>query len=129
MTIGELIIAMSIPSALFTASLGLLIWWFKRHIEKKDREAEEKEKERQLAAEEREKNYEKIMLMIMQTGRASFVLSKATAIAVQRIPDAKCNGDMTKALKEAEDIQKEEQTFLINAGVAHLFRNTQHNHD
>ena len=64
------------------------------------------------------------MLMIMQTGRASFVLAKATATAVQRIPDAKCNGDMTEALRQAEKIQKEEQEFLINAGVQHIFGNS-----
>ena len=129
LSVGELIVAMSIPSATFASALGLLVWRFKHHIEKKDKEAEEREKKRQIAAEERDRNYEKIMLMIMQTGRASFVLSKATAIAVQRIPDAKCNGDMTTALEEAEKIQKEEQQFLINAGVAHIFGNEQHNYN
>lgn len=128
MHLKEFIIAMGVPSALFTTSLGLLIWWFKRQIEKRDRETEKREKQRQDAAEKRDENYEKIMLMIMQTGRASFVLAKATATAVQRIPDAKCNGDMTAALKEAEKIQKEEQQFLLNAGVAHIFGN-EHNHN
>ena len=129
MSIGELALAMGVPSAIFTTTLGLLVWWFKRHIEKRYKDTEEREKKRQLATEEREKNYEKIMLMIMQTGRASFVLSKATAIAVQRIPDAKCNGDMTAALKEAEKIQKEEQQLLIDAGVAYLFGNNQYDNN
>ena len=129
MSIGELALAMGVPSAIFTTTLGLLVWWFKRHIEKRYKDTEEREKKRQFATEEREKNYEKIMLMIMQTGRASFVLSKATAIAVQRIPDAKCNGDMTAALKEAEKIQKEEQQLLIDAGVAYLFGNNQYDNN
>ena len=121
MTAQELILAMSIPSSTFAAILGLFVWWFKRQIEKRDKETEERERKRQIALEEKDKNYEKLMLMIMQTGRASFVLAKATATAVQRIPDAKCNGDMTEALKQAEKIQKEEQEFLINAGVQHIF--------
>ena len=129
MSIGELALAMGVPSAIFTTTLGLLVWWFKRHIEKRYKDTEEREKKRQFATEEREKNYEKIMLMIMQTGRASFVLSKATAIAVQRIPDAKCNGDMTAALKEAEKIQKQEQQLLIDAGVAYLFGNNQYDNN
>ena len=121
MTAQELILAMSIPSATFAAFVGLLVWWFKRQIEKRDKDAEEREKKREEEAKKREDNYEKLMLMIMQTGRASFVLAKATATAVQRIPDAKCNGDMTRALEQAERIQKEEQEFLINAGVQHIF--------
>lgn len=102
----ELFIAAGIPAALF----GLLLWWFKRSIDK-----------REAKAEEREKNREQLMLMIMQTSRATNVLAEATARAVQRIPDAHCNGDMTAALERAEKIQKEEQQFLFDQGVKHIF--------
>lgn len=113
----QILLAAGIPTAL----TGLLVWWLKRHIDKKDKEAEERaEKERKLA-EEREKNTEKLMLMIMQTSRATNVLAEATAKAVQRIPDAHCNGDMTAALERAAQIQKEEQQFLIDQGVKHIF--------
>lgn len=113
----QILLAAGIPTAL----TGLLVWWLKRHIDKKDQEAEERaEKERKLA-EEREKNTEKLMLMIMQTSRATNVLAEATAKAVQRIPDAHCNGDMTAALERAAKIQKEEQQFLIDQGVKHIF--------
>ena len=60
-------------------------------------------------------------MMIMQTGRANNVLAVATAKAVQRIPDAKCNGDMTAALAEAAKIQKEEKEFLMRQGVKRVF--------
>ena len=70
---------------------------------------------------ERQKNTETLMLMIMQTSRATNVLAEATARAVQRIPDAHCNGDMTAALERAARIQKEEQQFLIDQGVKHIF--------
>ena len=82
----EFLIAMGIP----TAFTGLLVWWLKRHIDKRDAKSEE-----------RQQNIEKLMLMIMQTSRANNVLAEATAKAVQRIPDAHCNGDMTSALEKA----------------------------
>ena len=102
----EFFIAMGIPSAI----MGLMVWWLKRYIDKRDEKAEE-----------RERDIEKLMLMIMQTSRANNVLAEATARAVQRIPDAHCNGDMTSALEKASKIQKEEQEFLIDIGIKHIF--------
>lgn len=104
----EIFIAMGIPSAI----TGLLVWWLKKQIDRRDKKAEE-----------REKNTEKLMLMIMQTSRATNVLAEATAKAVQRIPDAHCNGDMTAALQQAAKIQKDEQAFLIDQGIQHIFGN------
>lgn len=104
-----------------TGITGLIIWLFKRHINQKDAEKAKKDAEAKAIADEREKNYERMMFMIMQTSRATYVLAEATARAVQRIPDAHCNGDMTSALEEASRIQKEEQQFLIDQGVKHIF--------
>ena len=100
------LIAMGIP----TAITGLLVWWLKRHIDKKDKRAEE-----------REKNTEQLMLMIMQNGQANNILAVATAKAVQRIPDARCNGDMTAALEQASKLQKKQNEFLFDQGVQHIF--------
>lgn len=102
----EFLIAMGIP----TAVTGLLVWWLKRYIDKRDKKAEE-----------REKNTEQLMLIIMRNSRATNVLAEATAKAVQRIPDAKCNGDMTRALELAERIQKEEKDFMFDQGIKHIF--------
>ena len=115
--VWQFIVAMGIPSAV----TGLLVWWLKRSIEKKDAQAEERIKKEKEIAEEKERNTEKLMLMIMQTSRATNVLAEATARAVQRIPDAKCNGDMVAALEMAANIQKEEQQFLIDQGVKRIF--------
>lgn len=106
MEIWGFIAAMGIPSAL----TGLLVWWLKRHIDK-----------RETKREEREKNTEKLMLMIMQTSRATNVLAEATAKAVQRIPDAHCNGDMKAALERAAKIQQEEKDFIMDQGIKHIF--------
>lgn len=111
---GHLLVAWGVPSAIASAVIGLLIWWFKRYVDKKDKESAE-----------REKNTERLMLMIMQTGRANNILAVATAKAVQRIPDAHCNGDMTSALEQAAAIQKEEQQFLFDQGVKHIFGDSQ----
>ena len=98
--------AMGIPSAL----TGLLVWWLKRYIDIRDKKAEE-----------REKNTEALMLIIMRNSRATNVLAEATARAVQRIPDAHCNGDMTAALELAAKIQKEEKDFMFDQGIKHIF--------
>ncbi|MBR2877821.1 MAG: serine/threonine protein kinase [Clostridia bacterium] len=106
MKMEMVIMAAGIPSAI----TGLLVWWIKKKIDKQDEERQE-----------REKNQERLMILIMQTGRATSVLSEATARAVQRIPDAHCNGDMKKALDDAKRIQTEEKDFLINKGIKHIF--------
>ena len=108
MYIWSFVVALGLP----TAVTGLLVWWLKRHIDKKEKQREE-----------REKNTERLMLIIMQNSRATNVLAEATARAVQRIPDAHCNGDMTAALAEATRIQKEEKDFLMDQGIKHIFEN------
>ena len=104
--IVAIVLAMGIPAAL----CSLL---FRRLEKKMDK--------REAQREEKEANTEKLMLMIMQSSRANTVLAEATARAVQRIPDANCNGDMTAALERAAKIQREEQQFLFDQGVKHIF--------
>ena len=101
-----LLIAAGVP----TAVCGFLFWMLKRYIDKREKEREE-----------HDRNMQKMMMMIMQTGRANNVLAVATAKAVQRIPDAKCNGDMSSALEEASRIQREEKDFLMQMGVKRVF--------
>lgn len=103
---NELILAAGIPSAIFS----LLIWWLKKYIDKREKQAEE-----------REKNAENLMMLMMSGIRANNVLAEATAKAVQRIPDAHCNGDMTAALERAAKIHKEEEQFMFNQGIKHVF--------
>lgn len=106
----DVILAAGIPSVIISTLFSVLAWWFKKNIDKRDERKDEKEK-----------NTEQLMLMIMQTSRATNVLAEATAKAVQRIPDAHCNGDMKAALERAAKIQTEEQTFLIDQGVKRIF--------
>lgn len=108
MEIHEFLLAAGVYSAI----TGFMAWLLKRYIDKREKKREE-----------REQNTERLMLMIMQTGRSNNVLAVATARAVQRIPDAKCNGDMTAALEEAAKIQNEEKNFLMDQGLKHIFEN------
>lgn len=102
---NEFIMAMGIPSAI----TGLLVWWLKRYIDKK-------EQERKV----RMDKFEDLIFLVMKTSRATNILASATARAVQRIPDAECNGDMTTALEEAAKIHKEEKEFFYKQGIEHV---------
>lgn len=104
--IAAFLVAMSIPSTI----TGLLVWWLKKHIDKRDKKRYD-----------RESNTEQLILLIAQNSRSTYRLVKATAKAVQRIPDAHCNGDMTYALEQAEKFQREEQEFLIDQGIKRVF--------
>lgn len=110
LTIGSLLLAfipaMGIPSAI----TGIAVWWLKKQMDKRDAKNDEKEK-----------NTERMILLIAQNSRATYTVAKATAKAVQRIPEAHCNGDMTAALQQAEKFQMEEQQFLIDQGVKRIF--------
>ena len=100
------VIAMGIPSAI----TGLAIWWLKKQMDKRDAKLDEKEK-----------NTERMILLIAQNSRATYTVAEATAKAVQRIPEAHCNGDMTDALARAKKFQMEEQQFLIDQGIKRIF--------
>ena len=98
-----IIIAAGIPSAV----LGLLIWRFKRHVEERDRKAEE-----------RQKNLEDLVLMMLQSTRANSILCKATAEAVR---DGHCNGNMTNAIAVVDKAAQAEKEFLLDKSIKYIF--------
>ena len=102
----DILVATGIPTAL----VGILGWWFKKRIDKRDAKIQEQQK-----------NTEELILLIIQSSRANTILCEAIAKAVQRIPDAHCNGDMTSALEAASKITKNEKEFLFELGVKHIF--------
>lgn len=72
-------------------------------------------------AEEREQNREKMNRLQVKTTMASIALGEATARAVQRIPDAHCNGDMHAALDYVKAVKHEEKDFLTGLGIHALY--------
>lgn len=102
----DLLIAAGIPSAI----TAFLFWLLKRNIDRNENKREEKEN-----------NTEKLILMLVNTSHSTNILAEATAKAVQRIPQAHCNGDMTAALEQAAKYQKEEQEFITQQGIKNIF--------
>lgn len=86
---------------------GIVLAVFKRWLDKRDKAASEKEKAR-----------EELELRLIETSTASMALAEATAKAVQRIPDAHCNGDMHAALDYAAQVKHKQRDFLNKMGVA-----------
>ena len=83
-----------------------------------DKAAQEKrQKERDKKEEAREKNE----LLNTQATWAAVALAEATARAVQRIPDAKCNGDMHAALDYAAKVKHDQKEFLAKQGIHALY--------
>ena len=106
---GTLIVAfvaaMGVPSAL----MGLFVWRLKGRIEDNEK-----------AHDQKNDVQKELILILVQSTRASIALGEATARAVQRIPDAHCNGDMHSALDYATDIKHKQKEFLDRQGISAL---------
>lgn len=118
LTVGQalwaFILALGIPSAI----TGFLVWNFERKIAKREAKREKEQEERHKKEAEREKAREKLQIHTIQGVSAAIALGEATAKAVQRIPDAHCNGDMHDALNYAIKIKHEQKDFLTRMGIA-----------
>ena len=116
MDMTTIVVAASIPSA-FT---GFFFWLIEQNLKKRaDSEKEERE-ERQKQLDEREQIREKNELCIINSVNAAIALGEATARAVQRIPDAHCNGDMHAALDYAQKVKHEQKNFLNEQALKHI---------
>lgn len=109
MDVTAIIVAVISAAGIPTALTGLLI----RRLEKK---MDKKEKAREKAEHKRQENE----LLIIKGIGASLALSEATAAAVQRIPDAHCNGDMHAALEYARKIKHKHKDFLYEEAINHI---------
>ena len=117
MDVTAIIIAASIPSAL----TSFCFWLIEQKIQKQSKKLEEEEKTRREAQDKREKLHEQQELFLVQGVNAAIALGEATARAVQRIPDANCNGDMHAALEYAAKVKHEQKDFLTEQGIGALF--------
>lgn len=110
----------ALTACLPSAVMGFFFWLIQRRIKKQDRKREEEEKERREKEEKREHLREKQEVLMVKGINAAIALGEATAKAVQRIPDAHCNGDMHAALEYASNVKREQRDFLNEQGVIHL---------
>lgn len=106
MSIEAILVAASIPSGI----TGFCFWLLQRKMSKRQEAEEKKEKAR------RENETIVIECMI-----AAITLGEATAKAVQRIPDANCNGDMHAALEYAHEVKNKHRDFIRRQGVDALY--------
>lgn len=65
---------------------------------------------------------ENLQILLIDSVQATMDLAEATARAVQRIPDAHCNGDMHSALKSLEESKKREHDMLTQSGIHDIMR-------
>ncbi|MBO5863422.1 MAG: hypothetical protein J6Q59_04055 [Paludibacteraceae bacterium] len=93
-----------------TAITGLFFWLIQRKITNAEKKREQREQLR-----------EKQELFLVQGVNAAIALGEATAKAVQRIPDAHCNGDMHAALDYASKVKHKHREFLEEQGVHALY--------
>lgn len=98
-----IILAAGIPSALF----GLILWFFKRSVEERDKRQEQQQR-----------NLESLVLMMLQSTRANTILCKATAEAVR---DGHCNGNMTHAIEVVDKAAAAEKEFLLDKSIKYIF--------
>ena len=132
MTVGEIAAICGIPSALTVGIVGFLFWLLERNISKREaaraeqeaqlvKSRERQEKEQEKEREQQDANRRTFEKSLLATSNAALALGEATARAVQRIPDAHCNGDMHAALNYAAKIKHEQRDFLAAQGIDNIF--------
>ncbi len=89
-----------------TVVTSMGVWFMQRSISKRDKAIQRREMER-----------EDLGFNLLTAVNASIALGEATAKAVQRIPDAHCNGDMTKALDYTTEVKHDLKNFLNRKAV------------
>lgn len=116
-TAGQLVVAFIAAMGVPSAVMGFLVWNLERKIQKRDKVKDAEEAALRKEADEREKAREKMELLLVQGTNAAIALGEATARAVQRIPDAHCNGDMHAALDYAATVKHSQKDFLTEQGI------------
>ena len=106
LTLGGLVTLLGLP----TAITAFCFWLLQQRITKRDK-----------AQEERERAHEQNVVLIIKGMGAAIALGEATAEAVQRIPDAHCNGDMHAALEYARKVKHEHKEFMTEQSVQALY--------
>lgn len=117
MTFQTLLIAMSVPSAI----TAFCFWLIERRIQKRDEQEKEERARIRKDAEKRDEARRKNEVIIIESVNAAIALGEATARAVQRIPDAQCNGDMHAALDYAAEVKHKHKDFITEQGVQALY--------
>lgn len=109
-----IILAVAATLGIPTAATGFVIRRFEKRLDARE---VEKRKEDEAVETARKKS----MVLVVKGVGAAIALGEATARAVQRIPDAHCNGDMKDALEYAQSVKHEQKDFLTEQASESLF--------
>lgn len=104
-TLKIILTAAAIPSAV----IGFCFWLLQRRITKNEEKREEKIKQQ-----------ENLQMVILDGLNGCMRLSRASAVALKRIPDAHANGDITVALQDIDDTMQRQRELLTEAGLQHI---------
>ncbi len=100
---GQLLLAFLAAMGIPGAIMGLIVWRIKGRFEEREKELLGKEQARQ-----------ELILLLVQSTRASIALGEATAHAMQR---GHTNGDTEAALAYATEVKHKQKDFLARQGV------------
>lgn len=104
-TLKIILTAAAIPSAV----VAFCFWLLQRRIIKNEEKREEKIRQQ-----------ESLQMVILDGLNGCMRLSRASAIALKRIPDAHANGDITAALQDIDDTMQRQRKLLTEAGLQHI---------
>lgn len=113
----QLLMLMGIPSAV----TAFCFWLVESKIKKRDDIYRETQRKRAEKLDQKERVREESQYLLLQSVNAAIALAEATARAVQRIPDAHCNGDMQAALDYAKEVKHEQKEFLARQGIHNIY--------
>lgn len=114
---SKILMIMGIPSAV----TAFCFWLIEKRIKERDDKINENQRKKQEKIEQKEKVREESQYLLIQSVNAAIALAEATAKAVQRIPDAHCNGDMHTALEYAQEVKHEQKEFLARQGIHNIY--------
>ncbi len=100
---GQLLLAFLAAMGIPGAIMGLIVWRIKGRFEARAEDLAEKEQARQ-----------ELILLLVQSTRASIALGEATAHAMQR---GHTNGDTEAALAYATEVKHKQKDFLARQGI------------
>lgn len=112
---------LALIACLPSAITGFCFWLIQQKIQKESQKRDLEKAEQAKKEKRREDLREQQELFLVQGINAAITLGEATARAVQRIPDAHCNGDMHAALDYAKKVRREHREFLEKQGIVQLY--------
>lgn len=102
----EILKMILIESGFSAVIIGLVVGLMQKRFEKMEKAREEKERQQ-----------EALQIIILDSLNGCIQLSRASAVAISRIPDARCNGDIRKALSDIDETVQRQQKLITEAGV------------